>query len=213
MTKTFNVNGVCRPDRHYMVDLTSRLEEIRGMVDSGAYFTINRARQYGKTTTLRALNDYLKDDYTIVSLDFQRMSALSFENEQSFVAAFSEELLFFVKKFPEGIKEKLTAFVDGTARINSLQALFKVFYLWCAGSGKRIVLMIDEVDTATNNQVFLDFLAQLRAAYLTSDITPTFQSVILAGVYDVRNVKKRFGRKRNTKRTAHGILRPIFLWI
>lgn len=54
-----------------------------------------------------------------------------------------------------------------------------------------VVLLIDEVDTATNNQIFLDFLAQLRASYLDSDVTPTFQSVILAGVYDVRNIKRK----------------------
>ena len=46
--------------------------------------------------------------------------------------------------------------------------------------------MIDEVDSASNNQVFLDFLAQLRAQYIERDIQPTFRAVILAGVYDVR---------------------------
>ena len=174
-----------------MVSLRSRLEAIRAMIDKGEYFTINKARQYGKTTTLQALARYLKNDYEVVSLDFQRMSSLSFESEQLFVAAFSEELLFFVTKFPEGIREKLNAFVEGTARINSLQALFRVLSLWCSKSEKPVVLMIDEVDTATNNQVFLDFLSQLRAAYLSSDQLPTFQSVILAGVYDIRNIQRK----------------------
>ena len=32
-----------------------------------------------------------------------------------------------------------------------------------------IVLIIDEVDSATNNQVFLDFLAQLREGYIRRD--------------------------------------------
>ena len=71
--KQFNVNGACRPDRHYMVELGSRLEEIRKMIDDGAYFSINRARQYGKTTILRALAEYLKKDYFVLSLDFQRI--------------------------------------------------------------------------------------------------------------------------------------------
>lgn len=31
--------------------------------------------------------------------------------------------------------------------------------------------MIDEVDSASNNQVFIDFLAQLRGYYLTGKIT------------------------------------------
>lgn len=55
MNKVFNVNGACKPAKHYMVDLKPRLEEIKTMVDDGQYFTINRARQYGKTTVLRAL--------------------------------------------------------------------------------------------------------------------------------------------------------------
>lgn len=51
--------------------------------------------------------------------------------------------------------------------------------------------MIDEVDSATNNQVFLDFLVQLRAYYIDRDVQPTFQSVILTGVYDVMNLKRK----------------------
>ena len=33
------------------------------MVDEGKYFTINRARQFGKTTTLHALAEYLGQDF------------------------------------------------------------------------------------------------------------------------------------------------------
>lgn len=87
MAKYFNVNGACRPGIHYMVNLEPKLKEIRTMIENGQYFTINRARQHGKTTTLRALADYLKTDYTVISLDFQRMSSLDFENESAFVNA------------------------------------------------------------------------------------------------------------------------------
>ena len=191
MAKIFNVNGACNSDRHYMVDIQSRLEEIRTMIQDGKYFVINRARQYGKTTLLRALVNYLKDEYQIVSLDFQRMSAYSFQDEAAFVTAFSAELIDFVKHFPDDVEEKLQAFAEGTARVPSLQRLFKVLTLWCNVSEMPIVLIIDEIDTATNNQVFLDFLAQLRAAYLDRDVTPAFWSVILAGVYDVRNITRR----------------------
>ena len=48
--KRFNVTGACDPQLHYMVDIKDRLEEIKKLIDQGAYFTINRARQYGKTT-------------------------------------------------------------------------------------------------------------------------------------------------------------------
>ena len=55
MRKTFNVSGNCYPELHYMVDLSDRLLEIKKMVDAGQYFTINRARQYGKTKSVRIL--------------------------------------------------------------------------------------------------------------------------------------------------------------
>ena len=55
LKKFFNVNGSCNPQIHYMIDLSERLSEIKKMVDAGEYFTINRARQYGKTTLLAAL--------------------------------------------------------------------------------------------------------------------------------------------------------------
>ena len=56
MGKVFNTTAVCVPEEHYMVNIDTRLKEIRKLVDGGKYFTINRARQYGKTTTLRALH-------------------------------------------------------------------------------------------------------------------------------------------------------------
>lgn len=59
MAKIFNVNGDCKPNLHYMVNISERLRQIKNMVDEGQYFTINRARQYGKTTTLRALEEFL----------------------------------------------------------------------------------------------------------------------------------------------------------
>lgn len=54
----FNTEGVCRPDEHYMVRLDDRLRKIKRLyVDRRKYFVINRGRQYGKTKTLRALEE------------------------------------------------------------------------------------------------------------------------------------------------------------
>lgn len=85
----------------------------------------------------------------------------------------------------------ITAGLCGKDDVFKNGEIFDCFSEWCEGSSYPIVLMIDEVDTATNNQVFLDFLAQLRAAYLDGDVTPAFQSVILAGVYDIRNIQRK----------------------
>ena len=68
--KRFNTTAVCIPSKHYMVDISDKVEQIKKLVDDGKYFTINRARQYGKTTTLAALKKILCNYYTVISLDF-----------------------------------------------------------------------------------------------------------------------------------------------
>ena len=62
-----------------------------------------------------------------------------------------------------------------------------------------MVLLIDEVDSASNNQVFLDFLAQLRGYYINRDRKATFQSVILAGVHDIKNIKRKISEDEEHK--------------
>ena len=54
---------------------------------------------------------------------------------------------------------------------------------------KPLVLIIDEVDQGGNYEIFLNFLGLLRSKYLVRTEIPTFQSVILAGVYDIKNLK------------------------
>ena len=53
--RKFNITGVCIPALHYMVDTSAKIAQIGQMIDDGLYFIINRARQFGKTTTLYLL--------------------------------------------------------------------------------------------------------------------------------------------------------------
>lgn len=191
MTRKFNVNGDCKPELHYMADISDKIRKIAKMVEDGEYFTINRARQYGKTTTLQILGKYLQEQYEVVSLDFQMLSHADFENEQSFVAAFSGEVLERARNIPETIKEQLSLLTMEAGGRKTLSVLFKSLIEWCKSSEKKIVLMIDEADSATNNQVFFDFLSQLRGYYIRREQTATFQSVILAGVYDIKNLRQK----------------------
>ncbi len=177
-------------------DISGRLEKIKSLVDAGKYFTINRARQYGKTTTLRALYRYLQKEYYVVLLDFQTFDNDKFENGNVFSAAFINSFLRSLKRntlspeLEDAIKNILHS-TDYTDKYFSLKELFEQLSDLCAAAEKKIVLMIDEVDSASNNQVFLDFLAQLRAQYIERDIQPTFRAVILAGVYDVKNLRRK----------------------
>lgn len=197
MRRYFNVTGACDIQLHYMVDLSKRLAEIKRLIDAGEYFTINRARQYGKTTTLNALAEYLRDDYIVVSIDFQKMSGNDFETEEDFSNSFADVFATTIEADAEAeakLPGEAFAELRSTAmerKFPGLRRLFVCLSRICAGAEKPVVLMVDEVDSATNNQVFLDFLSQLRGYYLTRRKTPIFQSVILAGVYDIKNIQMR----------------------
>ena len=193
MRRYFNTEGLCDPNLHYMVRLDDRLKKIKALfIDRGKYFVINRGRQYGKTTTIRALEEYLKEDYLVISMDFQEIGTDEFRNEMAFSRAFAEILLrVFEKIYTENAREAQVP-LSGL-RENKGNLYLRELFVWlseiCEKVSKPIVLMIDEVDSASNNQVFLDFLALLRRYYLGRGNMPTFHSVILAGVYDIKNLK------------------------
>ena len=195
--KRFNTTAVCVPSKHYMVDLTERVRAVRQMVDDGKYFVINRARQYGKTTLLRAVRRALSEDYTVLDLSFERISQGGYRTEGEFVQTFSRILLdqaeFYGIAFPEKTIAALEELLQRNPNRLMLDELFRILRRWMVRSEKRVVLLIDEIDRATNNEVFLDFLGLLRDGYIAreGDGIPTFQSVILAGVTDVRYLKSK----------------------
>lgn len=197
MRRYFNTEGQCEADIHYMVNLDGRLRQIKEfLVDRGKYFVINRGRQYGKTTTLRALADYLKEDYTVISLDFQKIGTEEFQDTFVFTRAFARLLMsaYAVRYTEDAAVTELIGQLGRFARRDAdftLGELFAHISRICEVSSKPVVMMIDEVDSASNNQVFVDFLAFLRSYYLDRKNKPTFWSVILAGVYDVRNLKMK----------------------
>ncbi|WP_026659491.1 AAA-like domain-containing protein [Butyrivibrio sp. AC2005] len=205
--KTFNTTAICIPQKHYMVDLSERVGEIKKLVDDGKYFTVNRARQYGKTTTLTALRSALSKEYDVVFIDFQSIGESGFSTEEKFVQEFCR-LLWNRKELDavdmDCIIDILKKWKDSDEPKARLGELFDTLMQWCKKSERYIVLIIDEVDTATSNQVFLDFLAQLRDKYISRDRDGirTFQSVILAGVTDVKHLKSKIRDESDSKENS-----------
>ncbi|SES43279.1 PD-(D/E)XK nuclease superfamily protein [Butyrivibrio fibrisolvens] len=205
--RTFNTAAVCVPTKHYMVDLSERIVEIRKLVDDGRYFTVNRARQYGKTTTLTALRSALSKEYDVVFIDFQSIGKSGYSTEEKFVQEFCR-LLWNRRELDtvdmDCIIDNLEKWKDSDEPKARLGELFDTLMKWCKNSQRDIVLIIDEVDTATNNQVFLDFLAQLRDKYISRDRDGirTFQSVILAGVTDVKHLKSKIRDEEDSKENS-----------
>ncbi len=186
--KEFNTTGLCNPKKHYMVDISNKLDYMKKLVKKEKYFVINRPRQYGKTTILLALENNLKEEYLVISISFEGTDINSFSTPKNFCNLFIE----LVSESLDYIDEKLgELFVSFSKDINSLTNLSRAISRFIKEINKEVILIIDEVDKSSDNQIFLDFLGMLRNKYLDREKGRgvTFKSVILSGVYDIKNLK------------------------
>jgi len=184
--RKFNVTGVCVPKMHYMVDISQKIEKIFSMVEDGFYFTINRGRQYGKTTTIGRLEKRMPTDYICSSISFQYSTPEMFASDEGFC----QELLSRIYR-SLSLEHKEEAKLWLNEKVKNFADLDYFIAERCID--KKIVLIIDESDEASNNNIFVRFLKMLRDKYLFRNAgeDQTFHSVILAGVYDVRNLKQK----------------------
>ena len=186
MRKAFNTTGLCVSRKHYMVNIEEKLIYIKGLVDAETYFTINRGRQYGKTTTLSQLRKYLIPEYIVIPLSFEAFGDTSFASEKIFCQKFLENISLLMsltypkENYAKEWEDQSVADFDLLSR-----------HITAICRDKKIVLMIDEVDKASSYRVFLGFLNMLRKKFLAreDELDFTFHSVILAGVYDIKNIK------------------------
>jgi hypothetical protein len=194
MKKHFNVEGACYPEEHYMVNLDKRIESIKTLVDKQKYFSINCGRQFGKTTTLDSLQRKLSDEYIVFFISFEGISEESYLNEKTFCQMFCGLLCDTINY--EGVsgissstREELEQISNQETSSVSFRTLSNLITDMCNMAEKPVVLIIDEVDQAGNQAVFLTFLGMLRNKYLKKRQRKTFWSVILASVYDIRSLK------------------------
>ena len=192
MAKKFNTSVTCDPKKHYMVDTTAKMKVFESLIDEGNYFTITRARQFGKSTTLNWIYDNLSDRYLVIPTSFEIFSDNDWVNVSTFCRYFCTKIIKASRKLKNEILRQYWESVKQLEDID-FDILSEKITDFCEESDKKIVLLIDEVDKASNNEVFIKFLGMLRSMYLdrtaTGDDNSTFWSVVLAGVYDVKNLK------------------------
>ena len=189
MRKEFNVTGSCNPQRHYMVDTEKRFKAVENLIDRGNYFTINRARQFGKTTMLNKIWFRLSDKYLVIPLSFEGLGDEAFASPATFVTTFKRQMARHLVSLRQN-EALIGIWQNGDA--SSIDDLSEIVTDFCRACPKPVVITIDEVDKSSDNQLFLNFLGMLRNKYLERDkegMNYTFHSVILAGVYDIKNLK------------------------
>ena len=186
--KRFNTTGLCNPKKHYMVDISEKIEKIKVLIENEEYFVINRPRQYGKTTTLFCLKKELLKKYLVISISFEGIGDIIFNDEKLFCQRFFKNSAKSIRFIDKDNSNKLLEYSEKVTNLDNLSDYISEFIEEC---NKEVILIIDEVDKSSNNQLFLNFLGMLRNKYLEREAEEwvTFKSVILAGVYDIKNLK------------------------
>lgn len=141
-----------------------------------------------------------REDYLVIRTSFEGVGDIMFDNEEVFSKEFTDLIADIVENKSEEYAQILK---ESISQVYNLKTLSKVITKFIRKIDKNVVLMIDEVDKSSNNQVFMSFLGMLRNKYLLRNegIDNTFSSVILAGVHDVKSLKFRI-RPEYDKQTA-----------
>ena len=87
-----------------------------------------------------------------------------FSSEEEFVSAFVD--IIQTSLLRASIKDEILTIWDDPTQDKRIRKLPQQIIQLCELAEKPVVLMIDEVDKSTNNQMFLDFLGMLRDMYL-----------------------------------------------
>lgn len=200
MKKEFNAEGVCYPEDHYMMDVSTKFKDILALIKRGKYFTINRPRQYGKSTMLHLLALHLQqsDTYLPIALNFQGMDEKWLQSDTKFAQMVMLEV---IKTFKYTDKERYQLLSKLGKEIKDMNELSDVITQFVHQNKKKLVLLIDEVDASSEYASFLNFLGMLRTKYLARKVPrhATFHSVILAGVYDVKSLKHKLRNPEEAK--------------
>ncbi len=197
MKKKFNTTGTCYPQHHYMMDNSKKLEYVFNLIEQGKYFSIHHPRQYGKTTILYTITKTWQqsDDYFAIALNFQGIDRQFHQSDTAFGQMFIAQIIKKLKlSAPDSAK-----FLIEQGEVNSLSDVSDFITALVLFTRKKLVLLIDEVDASSEYAAFINFLGMLRNKFLIRVEEPTFYSVVLAGVHDIKNLKFKLRNPEEAK--------------
>ncbi len=182
MSRFFNTEGPCRPERHYMLPPEARAGGIRRLVEQERYFILHAPRQTGKTTTLLALLDELRGQGVIAlraSLLTSRGTPAVEAAEPLWLTAIEDaaDSLPMSERPPDHRR-----FLD-RAPGSRLQGWLSA---WAQAVTRPIVLVLDEADSV-QGEAMLSLLAQLRNGYEIRGPGRFPVSIALVGLRNLRD--------------------------
>jgi AAA domain len=187
--KYFNTAGPIKPDIHYYIPVSQRvdLDEIMMLIGGQKYFVLHAPRQSGKTTALlelcRLLNESGKYRCLYINVESAQTAR---ENVAEAMTVIVNTLMDLEKIHLPGdpVMGKVGADLLHRSPTSALAAILR---MWSHESALPTVLLIDEIDSLVGDTL-VSILRQLRSGY--NDRPKNFpQSVILCGVRDVRDYR------------------------
>ncbi len=188
--KFFNTAGPVHRN-NYVIDPLSRwdLEEVELLLEQDKYFLLHAPRQSGKTSTMFALRDSINatsDDTIAIYVNVEAAQVARHDVDSgmhSILACLgyeAEETLMV-----SGLKEELLKLfqLDGGKHALSASLAFL-----CKQTDKKIVLIIDEIDSLIGDTL-VSVLRQLRSGYPNRMQRRFPTSVILCGLVDIKDYK------------------------
>ncbi|MEM7132274.1 MAG: ATP-binding protein [Chloroflexota bacterium] len=207
MQREFNIFGPVYPDIHYHIDRIAVKQAVRDKIEKGRYFTLNAARQTGKTTIFREVIAELEEtgDYFGILLSFEGLRGYG-------QTRFYEELASILTDRNVPVLNNLVDH-DDLPKPQSLED-HGGFMAWIRQIGtilnRRGMLIIDEFDAA-RAELAEPMLGAFRDMYLHRH-EPTryvLQSIILVGV---RNIPALLGGTQSPFNIADQYEVPYFTY-
>src|SRR6056297_725573 len=188
MEKFFNTAGPIIREDNYCIDPLKRInkDEIMTLIAKKRYFILHAPRQTGKTSSLLALRDYINNEgrYHCIYMNVEAAQAARsdvFEGIRAIIIEIADRVSSTLKDryFFENWKKWM--------EMGGFIALKTALQEWCSKQEKRVILLIDEIDSLVGDTL-ISVLRQIRSGYdKRPDAFP--QSIILCGVRDVRDYR------------------------
>lgn len=189
VSRFFNTEGPVNCDAHYCLPPLERIDlsEILSLVEKNKYFVLHAPRQTGKTSCLLALMEYInqKGNGTCLYMNAEKGQSAR------------ENVARGMRAVVGDLASRARDFLHDDFPVNHMNSILEAWgedsvfgellSQWCRRLDKRLVLLIDEVDTLIGDTL-ISLLRQIRSGY---DKRPSHfpQSIVLCGVRDVRDYR------------------------
>ena len=185
--KYFNTAGPCKPEDHYMLPASTRLPELKRLIDQKMYFVIHAPRQVGKTTMMLQLARELTHEGGYTAL------MVSMEVGAAFNDDIGKAELAMLGTWRGNAQAWLPADLQPPAwpESNGGERIFSALKTWAQSSSRPLIVFLDEID-ALENGTLISVLRQLRNGFVNRPQGFPW-ALGLIGLRDVRDYKVKSG--------------------